>query len=101
VQIRQCSRDFLLHGRAIKPAQPPAYPSLDKQFPAKEHVGHHVTLKRERQVLIDHADAGLGRIARAGESAESAPHLDFPGRRPLRPGHEPHERRFTGAIVAD
>jgi hypothetical protein len=70
-------------------------------LPAEEHVGHHVEVVGEREVLIDDLDAKLGRVTRTVDVYVLALVAHFALVERIDADNALDERRFAGPVVAD
>ena len=68
---------------------------------AEEEVARDIEIVAERQVLVDHLDAGGARIPRRREGRAPAVDQDLAAVGLLRAGEDLHQRRFAGAVVAE
>ena len=68
--------------------------------PEDDVLGHRLR-RHEREVLVDHADAGRDRIARRVERDRPTVEQDLATVRTVQAGEDVHERALAGAVLAE
>ena len=68
---------------------------------AQHDILHHAQVRRERQLLVDHRDAGLPRGQRIARRVSGAVEPHLPGVRRQRARENRHQRALPGAVLAD
>ena len=68
---------------------------------AQQDVLQHRQGLHQHEVLVDHADAGGDRVARAGDRRRPAGYLDRAGVGAVEPVEDAHQGRLAGAVLAD
>ena len=89
-----------VHLRRVDAVRQKAEGALDR-LAAKENVGRDIALFGERQILIDHLNAGLAALARVKPRHRRAVEGDLASVNGVQPGDGFHQSRFARAIVAD
>jgi hypothetical protein len=98
MQLDQFPRRALTHGAPVEPAQLPPEPVAGEDLPAEEEVGDDIALHRQRQILLDRADPGRGRLRRAGEHRRLPIDGHVATRRLLHPGDRIANRYTFSAV---
>ena len=75
--------------------------SSTRRLDAEHDVLHHRQVRRERQLLIDHRDAGLTRVERMARRIRRAVDLHDAGVGLQRARQNPHQRALAGAVLPD
>ncbi len=91
IENRSCA---LPHLRLTKPAS-------RAQFPAGKDVGGDAQVREREHLLVDHADATIDRVARAGHLERGVAPANLAGVRPNDAGEDLEQRRFARAVLAD
>ena len=68
---------------------------------AQQDVLKHRQRLHQHEVLVDHADAGGDRVARAGDGDRPSLHFDGAGVGPVEPVEDAHQGRLAGTVLAD
>jgi hypothetical protein len=82
------------HRRLIKAAEA-------ADLPAAENVGRDAEVRQAQHLLVDHADAVLDGLARAGRGKRLAAPADLAAIGLDQPGQDLQQRRLAGAVLAD
>jgi hypothetical protein len=93
-QRRQHARRGVAHLRAPDQAQA-------RGLHAQHDVLGNGQVRRERQLLVDHRDAGAARVERAAGAIRPAVERHRPGVGPQRARQDSHQCALAGAVLAD
>ena len=72
-----------------------------RRFHAEHDVLHHRQVRRERQLLVDHHDAGAAGGERVAGSVRDAVEHERAGVGPERAGEHGHQRALSCAVLPD
>ena len=88
----------LLHRRPVEELERAEAPP---PLAAEKDIGGNIEIAAEREVLVDHLDAGGAGIERAAEATSRPSKRMVPVGRRVEAGQDFHQRRLAGAVVAD
>ena len=80
---------------------PPFDQTLAHRLHAEADVLHHGQMRRERELLVNHRDAGAARIDRLARFVRTAVEAHDPGVRPERARQDGHQCALAGAVLPD
>ncbi len=93
--------ELLQRRRGTLPHGPPLDQTVVRRLGAEGDVLHHAQVRRQRQFLVDHGDAGGAGIERLMRRVGGAVEQHAPGVGPDDARQDPHQRALAGAVLPD